>query len=250
MRKRRSLAIERLTGRLPALALAGALCLVVTSPALANFESAVAAYENGAYQDAQAEFEALADAGDGRATPYLERIREKLRQDRQAGGAGTSTFVDSIASIFEESGTAGDSSPSSTASRNTEPSAANRGPAAAPGETSPGGQPWSAFDTRIEPAPLPVSDVATPERRSVWSTLFHLPGDATVVGLQYVARFLDADTLSRELQRLGGQSDRIALSILAGFWWLIIVKVLVGIGLAIGRVMKAATILEEHKRYG
>lgn len=49
MRKHRSLAIERLTGRLPALALAGTLCLVVTSPALADFESAVAAYENGAY---------------------------------------------------------------------------------------------------------------------------------------------------------------------------------------------------------
>lgn len=176
MRKHRSLGIERLTVHLPALALAGALCLVVTSPALANFESAVAAYENGAYQDAQAEFEALADAGDGRATPYLERIREKLRQDRQAGGAGTSTFVDSIASIFEESGTAGDSSPSSTASRDAGSSTVSRSPAAAPGKTRSGGEPWSAFDTRIEPAPLPVSDVATPERRSIWSTLFHLPG--------------------------------------------------------------------------
>jgi hypothetical protein len=71
-----------------------------------------------------------------------------------------------------------------------------------------------------------------------------------VVGLRYVARLLDADALNRELQSLGGQSDRIALSILAGFWWLVIVKISVGIGLAIGRVMKAATILEEQKRYG
>lgn len=71
-----------------------------------------------------------------------------------------------------------------------------------------------------------------------------------MVGLRYVARLLDADALNRELQSLGGQSDRIALSILAGFWWLVIVKISVGIGLAIGRVMKAATILEEQKRYG
>jgi hypothetical protein len=71
-----------------------------------------------------------------------------------------------------------------------------------------------------------------------------------VVGLRYVARLLDADALNRELQSLGGQSDRIALSILAGFWWLVILKISVGIGLAIGRVMKAATILEEQKRYG
>lgn len=71
-----------------------------------------------------------------------------------------------------------------------------------------------------------------------------------MVGLRYVARLLDADALNRELQSLGGQSDRIALSILAGFWWLVILKISVGIGLAIGRVMKAATILEEQKRYG
>jgi uncharacterized membrane protein YphA (DoxX/SURF4 family) len=89
-----------------------------------------------------------------------------------------------------------------------------------------------------------------PERRSIWSTVFHLPGDATVIGLQYVAQFLDADTLSRELHRLGGQGDKIALSVLAGLWWLIIVRILVGLGLAIGRMTKAAAALEERKRYG
>ena len=71
-----------------------------------------------------------------------------------------------------------------------------------------------------------------------------------MVGLRYVARLLDADALNRELQSLGGQSDRIALSILAGFWWLVILKISVGIGLAIGRAMKAAATLEEQKRYG
>ena len=39
-------------GRLPILILAAALCLAMAGPALADFESAVADYEDGAYREA------------------------------------------------------------------------------------------------------------------------------------------------------------------------------------------------------
>jgi hypothetical protein len=71
-----------------------------------------------------------------------------------------------------------------------------------------------------------------------------------VIGLQYVAQFADANSLSRELQFMGRHRDEIALSILAGFWWLVIVRGVVGIAVAISRFMKAATTLTEGKRYG
>jgi hypothetical protein len=71
-----------------------------------------------------------------------------------------------------------------------------------------------------------------------------------VIGLQYVAQFLEAESFSRELQSLSRHGDKITLSILAGIWWLVIIKSLVGIGVAISRFMKVATTIEERKRYG
>jgi hypothetical protein len=99
--------LGRSLGRLPVLILAAALCLAAAGPALADFESAVADYEDGAYREAQTEFEALAAAGEGRATLYLERIREKLRGGRQSDESITSTVMDSVTSIFGGSDTQG-----------------------------------------------------------------------------------------------------------------------------------------------
>ncbi len=69
MNKLRTLSLGRSLGSVSALVLAGALCLFMAGPALAHFESAVAAYERGAYREAQTEFEALAAAGDERSMP-------------------------------------------------------------------------------------------------------------------------------------------------------------------------------------
>jgi hypothetical protein len=242
--------IGRSLGRLPALILAAALCLAMASPALADFESAVADYEDGAYREAQAEFEALAAAGEGRATPYLVKIGRKLIDERQTEGSLTSTISETVTSMFGESGTSSDGWASGTLVTDAGPSTAARSPESASGGKSADWQPWSPFGQASEPTPLPVSDVAIPQRRSIWSTIFHLPGDATVIGLQYAAQFLGADNLSRELQYIGRHSDKIALSILAGLWWLAIIRGVVGIAVGLGRFMKAATTIPEQKRYG
>ena len=119
----------------------------------------------------------------------------------------------------------------------------------ASGQKSADWEPWSPSDgspSAETPPPAPQSDVVVPPRKSIWSTIFHLPGDATVVGMQYVAYFLDADNLSRELQILSRKSDKITLSILAGFWWLVIIKVLVGTAMTISRFMKVAATPRER----
>ena len=250
MNKLRTLSLGRSLGSVSALVLAGALCLFMAGPALAHFESAVAAYERGAYREAQTEFEALAAAGDERSKPYLKRILETLRQNQQAGGSATSTFMDSIPSIFGESETSSNGSGSGATPRDTGWSISGRSATGASGNKPADWEPWSPFDQGTEPAPAPVSDVVIPQRRSIWSTVFHLPGDATVIGFQYVAQFLDADNLSRELQLISRHSDKIALGILAGVWWLVIIKGVVGIGVGISRFTKAATTTTEQNRHG
>jgi hypothetical protein len=227
MKKLRTKSLAQPLGNLPALVLVGALCFSMVGPALADFESAVTAYEDRAYQEAQAEFETLAAAGDERAVPYLERIRINLIDDGQTDGSPTPTIDEAVTSIFDGSDRPSSSSESKGTTKGTASSAAGRSPEGAS-----------------------QSDVVNPHRGSVWSAIFHLPGDASVIGLQYVAQFLEADSFSRELQSLSRHRDKIALSILAGFWWLVIIKSLVGMGAAISRFMKAATTIEERKRYG
>ena len=227
MKKLRTKSLGQSLGRLSTLVLVGALCFSMVGPALADFESAVTAYEDGAYQEAQTEFETLAAAGDERAAPYLERFRKKLIDEERADGSPTPTTSEAVTSIFDGSDRPSLSSESKGTTRDTGSSTAGRSPEGAS-----------------------QSDVVNPQRRSVWSAIFHLPGDATVIGLQYVAQFLEADNFSREVQSLSRHSNKIALSILAGFWWLVIIKSLVGMGAVISRFMKAATTIEERKRYG
>ena len=240
----RTKGLGRSLGRLPALILAAALCLAMAGPALADFESGVLAYERGAYREAQTEFEAVVDAGDERAVPYVERIGQVLGGEERTEGTFTSTIGEAVTSIFGEFDT------SSVIVTDAGPSTAARSPEGPSGGKSANWEPWNPFSQGAEPAPLPVSDVAIPQNRSIWSAIFHLPGDATVIGLQYAAQFLGADNLSRELQYIGRHGDKIALSILAGLWWLAIIRGVVGIGVGLSRFMKAATTTTEQKRYG
>jgi hypothetical protein len=249
----RAIGCSRPLGGLLALVLAGGLCLSAAGPALADFESAVAAYEQGAYQEANDEFQGLAAAGDERAEPYLEKIQEKLAGAGETERAGSSSLMDTITSYFEGPDRPHLSDAAAGDAANTRSTAADRPSRDASGTKPAGEKPRSPSNRGSEAgpsAPLPEVGVVIPQHESSWSTFFHLPADATVIGLQYVAQFADANSLSRELQFMGRHRDEIALSILAGFWWLVIVRGVVGIAVAISRFMKAATTLTEGKRYG
>ena len=166
--------LRRALGGLPALVLAGALCLFLATPALADFESAVAAYERGDYQEAQSEFEALAADGDRRAVIYLGRIRDKRRDNSQAGGSVTSDLMESISSIFSGSEASSDESGSGAASGNTRTSETAKPGKEASDQKSADWRPWSSSEgnPRAEaPPPPPQSDVVIPPRKSIWSAI-------------------------------------------------------------------------------
>ena len=176
--------LSGILGGLPALILAGAFCVFMAGPALADQKSAVAAYDRGDYIEARHEFQSLAAAGDERAEPYLERIREKLGDDQQTDETSTSTLMDSISSFFSESETSSDAA-SGAIITDAESSTTARSLESASGGKPTDWEPWNPFDQATGPAARPpVSDVVSPQRRSIWSTIFHLPGDATVIGLQ------------------------------------------------------------------
>ncbi len=235
------------------LALAVVLCLSMAGPALADYESAVAAYERGAYQEAQSQFEALAAAGDRRAVRYLQRIHQERTVATQSEETIVSIVIDTVSSIFGVSDGPSIEPRSTSSTGDTRYSASDPGSAAASAGKPADQERWMPFEqSTARPVPaLPAeSNIIVPYRQSIWSRIFHLPGDATAIGLQHVARFLSAENLSRELQSISRHSDKIALSILAGFWWLVIVRGLVALGVGVSRFMRAATTMREPKHYG
>jgi hypothetical protein len=228
---------------LAGLGLAGLLWALPAGSALAGFESAVAAYERGELHLALHEFESLAAAGDRRAAPYLEAIRGRLKETGAAPQG-----LDRFAHAHDRP------APPPAAPR---PRSLDRfahaqlhdwprpAPAAA-AVTAPTASTASTASAAARSAPR----VVVPRHESVWSSAFHLPGDATVIGLQYVAEFLDAETLGGELRAISRNSNEIALSVLAGVWWLAIVRGAVGLAIGIAQVLKAASPMRKARRYG
>ena len=184
------------------------------APARADFESAVAAYEQGEYQKAYDEFSALARDGDARAQSYLGRIDRKLH-------AGTKT----------------DNSPTSRPS-NQSGSREPRESGAQPSDWTIDITPWNPSEEHS--APLTANGIVVPYHASVRSTLFHVPADATVIGLQYVTRLFDADRLYRNLQVISRNGDKLTLGVLASLWWLLALYGLYRLGQILARIMKTA----------
>lgn len=252
-----TIGVARRAGRLlglglAGLGLAGLLWALPAGSALAGFASAVAAYERGELHLALHEFESLAAAGDRRAAPYLEAIRGRLKEtgaarqglDRFAHGhdrpapppaAPRPRSLDRFAHAqLHDWPRPAPAAPAVTA--RTTPTAS----AAATAPTAP----------TASAAPRSTPRVVVPRHESVWSSAFHLPGDATVIGLQYVAAFLDAETLGGELRAISRNSNEIALSVLAGVWWLAIVRGAVGLAIGIAQALKAAAPMRKARRYG
>jgi len=69
-----------------------------------------------------------------------------------------------------------------------------------------------------------------PDRRHVWSKVFFLPADGTIVGSQHIAWNLGADGMLRDLREIARDSNDLTLGLFAIFWWALIGKTLVSIG--------------------
>ena len=205
--------------------IAGMAFLLGTSPAKADFDSAVVAYERGAYSEAYSEFSTLARAGDERAEPYLDRIRRKLQAGAKTGGTSTGKSSAPSDPGFDMGWSEG---PSAGWSVDVTP--------------------WNPLGQR--PAPPSGTEIVVPFHKSVWPTIFHLPADATVIGLQYVARFLDADRMYRDLQMISRNGNEITLAVLAAFWWFLMLRVLYSVVQIVVRLVRAMFASQEQENYG
>ncbi len=81
-------------------------------------------------------------------------------------------------------------------------------------------------------APEDVSEwsVVWPSRRSLVSTFYHMPADVTVVGLQHIARFLEADRLNWDLRGISRQGNILLFAALAAWWWFLFMRALWALG--------------------
>ena len=77
-----------------------------------------------------------------------------------------------------------------------------------------------------------------------------MPADATVIGLQYVARSFNADWLYRDLQVISRNGDKLTLGVLAAVWWLMILRAIYGIGQIMARIVKTVFTSWEHETNG
>ena len=99
------------------------------------------------------------------------------------------------------------------------------------------GHPVSAMPEKLED----VSEwgVVWPSRRSLLSTIYHMPADATVVGLQHVARYLEADGLNRDLRSISRHGNKLVFAVLAAWWWFLFMRALWALGSVLLGFVKA-----------
>ncbi len=82
-----------------------------------------------------------------------------------------------------------------------------------------------------EPPKIRTQGIAiVPDRRDVWSKVFYLPADGTIVGSQYIAWNLGADDMLRDMREIARDSNDFTLGLLTIFWWALIGKTLLSIG--------------------
>ncbi|MEM7225574.1 MAG: hypothetical protein AAF495_21530 [Pseudomonadota bacterium] len=190
--------------------------LLVAGPAFADFKAAVSAYNKGNYEQAYRQFKSLASSGDARAHRYLDALRSE--------GFGSSAAPDdSGGSIW--SGTPSRSGGSS-------------------GASSLSGNPWSWIQSSAERGSAKRAasgGVVMPDHESVLASLYFLPADATMIGMQYVAKAIRARELELDLRHASRVGAGAVMAIFALFWWFVIVKLTFAIGGFLVRVVRGFT---------
>ena len=70
------------------------------------------------------------------------------------------------------------------------------------------------------------------------ATLYFLPADATMIGMQYIAKAINARELGFDLRHASRQGSEFVMGIFALFWWFVIVRLVYGIGGFVVRVVR------------
>lgn len=83
----------------------------------------------------------------------------------------------------------------------------------------------------FEPPKIRTQGIAiVPSRRDVWSKVFFLPADGTIVGSQHIAWNLGADDMLRDMREIARDGNDYTLGLLTVFLWALIGKFLLSIG--------------------
>ncbi len=221
-----------------------AMLMVFANPAVAAYDSGVAAYEAGSYDAALREFERLAQQGDDRARYYLGLMHkdgkgvaadpvgalvwflcaatnnnsELAAQALQWRDRLTAGMKPSVAAAAERR--AGlcrtDAAVDRRSGEPSSPAFAWRRPDqdfSAP--TTPPKQKWSAMR----------GDIGGLSRRALWFRIFYFPAHASLNGLEFLAEHAELHALKRDLRLVAGRKDSVVMGLFALLWWIMILKV-------------------------
>ncbi len=228
------------------MAMLGALA----SPAAADYDSAVAGYESGAYDKAIGEFERLAEEGDARANFYLGMMHKD----------GNGTVASSVDALFRFICAAVDATRLGEQASNwrdqltalmtgAEVAAAKSKAQACTGQTktkigtrtgniaSSGARKTPAGHDRLSNY-LSSSSSSPPSGRKFGKSpkpemfllqIFYFPARATINGALFFAELFDFDALVKDLRQLAKLRNDLFIALFALFWWFLMIKGVLGV---------------------
>ena len=216
--------------------------VVFAKPAVATYDSAVAAFDAGAYNEALGEFERLARNGDDRARYYLGLMHKDgygvasdpvgalvwflcAATDNSEFAAQNSNWREQLTAHMK---------PSVVAAAEQKARLCRSG---AVGGRVAGVAIWSPRGERRpdEDASVPKASAtqqwsgatratrATPQR-ALWFRIFYFPAHASINGLEFLAERTDFHALKRDLRLVTSTRNNAVIGFFALLWWILILR--------------------------
>ncbi len=243
-----------------------ATLVVFAEPAAAGYDSALAAFEAGAYDEALREFERLARHGDDRARYHLGLMLKDgngvaadpavalvwfLCAATDAGEfvAQTSHWRDRLTANMNPllaAAAARAARPCRRGAVSDRPSAvAIWSPGAGPSPDNVSSVPKASDLPKAvgvpkafgESNPSPAQQRSGARRdgraslpRNLWFRIFYFPAHASINGLEFLAESMEVQALKRDLRLMSGAKDSVVMGFFALVWWILIFRAVLRIG--------------------
>ncbi len=218
----------------------------LATPAAADYESAVANYESGAYDKAIGEFERLAEQGDERANFYLGMMHkdgngtvassvEALSRficaavDATGFGEQASNWRDRLTALMTGAEVTAAKSKAKTCAEQTRAKIGVRtGDAASSGapQKTAGHDRLSYYlgDYSSSSSSGRIEFGKSPKPQNFLFQIFYFPARATISGAEFFAELFDWDALVMDLRQMANMRNDVFIALFALFWWFLIIK--------------------------
>ena len=219
-----------------------AMLMVFANPAVAAYDSAVAAYEAGSYDAALREFERLARQGDDRARYYLGLMH---KDGKGVAADPVGALVWFLCAATNNSELAGQISkwrdrltagmkPSVAAAAERRAGLCRTGAVVGGRSGEPSSPPFVArrpAEDFSRPTTSPSQqwsgfrgDIGGLSRRALWFRIFYFPAHASLNGLEFLAEGAELYALKRDLRVVIGAKDGVLMGVFALLWWIMILR--------------------------